>query len=277
MFDLSAAGWTDTHCHLHDLEGASALLNRATEANVNRLICIGTSAASSASALDLARTSTELTGVDPGAIQLFATIGQHPHDAEHGIEGIVELLASSQQVPRGLERPPGSVVGVGECGLDYHYEYSPREIQQRAFAEQIALAKTYGLTLVIHTREAWEDTFAILRSEGCPEKVIIHCFTGGPEEAQTCLDLGAYLSFSGIVTFKNADDIREAVDLCPIDRLLIETDAPYLSPVPHRGSPNEPAFVAIVGEAIAALKGVDIDQFAFDTTTNATEAFGLSS
>jgi TatD DNase family protein len=165
------------------------------------------------------------------------------------------------------------VVGVGECGLDYHYEHSPREVQMPAFAEQIALAKEHGLTLVVHTRDAWADTWDILDAEGAPENTIIHCFTGGPEEARGCLDRGAYLSFSGIVTFKNAAELREAAVLCPMDRMLVETDAPFLAPVPHRGRPNEPAHVGIVGTAIADLRGIAPAELAAATSTNALRAF----
>ena len=124
---------------------------------------------------------------------------------------------------------------MGECGLDYYYEHSPRDAQRRAFAEQIALAGDHDLALVIHTRDAWPETFDILGAEGVPERTVFHCFTGGPEEARRCLDLGAWLSFSGIVTFKAAADLREAAALCPLDRMLVETDSPYLAPVPHRG------------------------------------------
>ena len=145
---------------------------------------------------------------------------------------------------------------MGECGLDYHYDHSPRDVQRAVFAEQIALAHEHDLALVIHTREAWADTFDILDAEGVPERTVFHCFTGGPDEARAGLDLGIHLSFSGIVTFKNADELRAAAALCPLDRLLVETDAPYLAPVPHRGEPNRPALVPLVGEAVARVKGV---------------------
>jgi len=132
------------------------------------------------------------------------------------------------------------VVGIGECGLDYHYDFSPRPAQREAFAAQVALANSSGLALVVHTRAAWDDTFDILQAQGVPERTVFHCFTGGAHEARRALDLGAWLSFSGIVTFKNATDIREAAALCPLDRLLVETDSPYLAPVPYRGQPNRP-------------------------------------
>ena len=134
--------------------------------------------------------------------------------------------------------------------------------------------RTVALALVVHTREAWDDTFELLAADGVPDRTIIHCFTGGPQEARRCLDLGASLSFSGVVTFKNAGDVREAAALCPFDRLLVETDSPFLTPVPHRGTPNEPARVPLVGAAIAQVKGVGTAEVAAVTTVNARRAFG---
>ena len=160
---------------------------------------------------------------------VWATAGVHPHDAEGGLDGLEALLG----------RP--EVVAVGECGLDFHYDHSPRDVQREVFAAQVAPGpRPPALPLVVHTREAWDETFAVLEGEGVPERTVIHCFTGGPDEARRCLDLGAHLSFSGIVTFKGAPEVREAAALCPLDRLLVETDAPYLAPVPHRGRPNRP-------------------------------------
>ena len=143
----------------------------------------------------------------------------------------------------------GSLVAVGECGLDYHYEHSPREAQRAAFAAQIALAHEYGLALVIHARDAWDDLFDVLAAERVPERTVLHCFTGGPDEVDRCLRAGMYVSFSGIVTFKNAADVRAAAARCPLERLLVETDSPFLAPVPHRGRTNEPSYLPFVGEA----------------------------
>ena len=131
------------------------------------------------------------------------------------------------------------------------------------------------IALVVHTREAWADTLDILVAEGVPARTVIHCFTGGPDEARRCLDLGAHLSFSGVITFKGAPEVREAVELCPLDRLLVETDSPFLAPVPHRGRPNQPAFVSVVGEAVAAVKGVAAAVVAEATWANATRVYGL--
>ena len=151
---------------------------------------------------------------------------------------------------------------MGECGLDYHYDHSPRDVQRDVFAAQIGLAHAHDLPLVIHTREAWDDTFAILAAEGVPERTVFHCFTGGPDEAGAGLDLGAHLSFSGIVTFKTADDVRAAAALCPLDRLLVETDAPTWPRCPHRGRPNRPALVPLVGAGVAEVRGQDVEAVA---------------
>ena len=226
--------WTDDHCHLDlgadDGAGTAEQVREARAAGVERLITVGTDLAGSRDAIALARAHA---GV-------WATAGVHPHDASQGLDGIEALLAEPE------------VVAVGECGLDYHYDHSPRATQREVFAAQVALAHAHDLALVVHTREAWDDTFAVLEAEGLPERSVVHCFTGGPDEARRCLDLGAHLSFSGIVTFKGAPEVREAAALCPLDRLLVETDSPYLAPVPHRGRPNRPALVPLVGAAVAA-------------------------
>jgi len=247
--------WTDSHCHLQYPGLPDAFFERAAAAGVDRMICIGTDAEQSRAAIDIA------AAAPPGRV--WATVGQHPHEARHGTDGLLPLLDQ-----------PG-VVGVGECGLDYYYDHSPRDVQRAAFAAQVGLARIHDLTLVIHTRDAWSDTFAILDAEGVPERVVFHCFTGGPAEAGLAVELGAYLSFSGILTFKKADALREAARRCPADRLLVETDAPYLAPEPHRGQANEPALVAVVGEALAAVRGVEPEEMARVTSRNATEAFRL--
>ena len=277
--------WFDSHCHLQDefdrpdegpvephADRLAAALARASEAGVTRLVCVGTGADSSAEAVRLARSLRRPGG--PAAaegVSLWATVGLHPHDAVDGVDGLDGLLAAELG---GITDPADRVVvGIGECGLDYHYDHSPRPVQREAFALQIALAHRHGLTLVIHTREAWDDTFELLEAGGVPERTIVHCFTGGPDEARRCLDLGASLSFSGVVTFKNAADVREAVMLCPLDRLLVETDSPFLTPVPHRGTPNEPARVPLVGAAVAKVKGLETAEVAEATTANARRAF----
>ena len=280
--------WFDSHCHLQNEFGSpegdgpvephadrlAATIARASEAGVTRLVCVGTGATSSAEAVALARAMRRPGGpaVAEG-VAMWATIGLHPHDAVDGVDSLDALLAT--ELGDGTDPGDRVVVGVGECGLDYHYDHSPRPVQREAFALQIELAHRHDLALVIHTREAWDDTFAVLSAAGVPGRTIIHCFTGGPDEARRCLDLGASLSFSGVVTFKNAQDVRDAAALCPPDRLLIETDSPFLTPVPHRGSPNEPARVPLVGAAIAQVKGMTTAEVAAITTANTRAAFGI--
>jgi TatD DNase family protein len=243
--------WTDAHCHVR--EGAEDVIDEAREAGVGRFVTVGTDLASSRLAIDVA---SRHDGV-------WATAGLHPHDAKDGLGGIEALLDE-----------PG-IVGVGECGLDYFYDHSPRDVQRDVFTAQIALAKARDLTLVIHTRDAWEDTFAILDAEGAPDRLVFHCFTGGPDEARRGLDLGAVLSFSGIVSFTTADDVRAAAGLCPLDRMTVETDSPYLAPVPHRGKSNRPAWVPYVGAAVAAAKGVELEVIEEATTATAERLFHL--
>jgi TatD DNase family protein len=194
---------------------------------------------------------------------VWATAGVHPHEARHGLDGLEALLARDE------------VRAVGECGLDYHYDHSPRDVQREIFRAQIALAHTWGKALVIHTREAWDDTFADLDDLGVPERTVFHCFSGGAAEADRALAIGAHLSFSGIVTFPKADDLRAAVVRCPDDRLLVETDAPFLTPVPHRGKPNQPGFVHLVGEKVAEVRGQDPGHVAGLTWANATRVYDL--
>lgn len=252
-----AVRWTDDHCHLHFRDAAptdvAALVAAAAEAGVTRFVTVGCDVADSQAAIAVAAAHD---GV-------FATAGVHPHEAKDGIDGLEELLAHPE------------VVAVGECGLDYHYDHSPRDQQREAFAAQIALAHAHDLALVIHTRSAWEDTFDVLAAEGMPPRTVFHCFTGGADEARRCLDLGGHLSISGIVTFKAADDVREAVAICPPDRLLVETDSPYLAPVPHRGERNRPALVPLVGAAVAEVQGRDPREVARTTWDVATRLYRL--
>ncbi len=254
--------WTDNHCHLPAAaEERATVVGAAREAGVTRLITVGCD-------IPTSQQCHEAAAVDG----VWATAGIHPHDAKTVVDaaGVIDLGA----IERLLEQP--DVVAVGECGLDYHYDHSPREQQREVFAAQIALAFAHDLALVIHTREAWDDTFAILASEGVPERTVFHCFTGGPPEARRGLDLGIHLSFSGIVTYKSAPELREAAAMCPLDRLLVETDSPYLAPVPHRGRRNVPSHVTIVGAAVAAARSVGVDEVAHATWRNAERLYELS-
>lgn len=248
--------FADNHCHLAPGTAAEQVA-AARAAGVERLITVGT---------DLDQ-SAEMIAVASALEGVWATAGIHPHDAQPftdlGAEGMARLLAL-------LDAP--EVVAVGECGLDYHYDHSPREIQREVFSRQIVLAHERDLPLVIHSREAWDDTFAILDAEGVPPRTVFHCFTGGPPEAALALDRGCLLSFSGIVTFPSAADLQAAAVVCPLDRLLVETDAPYLAPVPHRGKRNEPAWVVDVVAKVADLKGCALAEVA-DATWRTTEQF----
>ncbi len=247
--------WVDTHCHIpYEGVGEDAIAE-ARAAGVTRLVTIGTDAEKSRAAIAIAHAHADE--------DVWATVGLHPHDASQGVATIETLVTEDR------------VIGIGECGLDYHYDYSPRDAQREAFARQIELAHRHDLTLVIHTREAWDDTFTVLAAEGVPARTVFHCFTGGAPEARRALDVGGYLSFSGIVTFKNAEDVRDAARLCPTDRLLVETDSPYLTPAPHRGTPNRPAFVPLVGAGLAAARGVDPSEIEALTWANAAAAFRL--
>jgi TatD DNase family protein len=246
--------WTDSHCHLHDPDvpgGAHAAVLAARDAGVTTMITVGCDRATSLAALAVAAAHD---GV-------HATVGLHPHEARHGVDSIVDLLDDP------------AVVAVGEAGLDFHYDHSPRDAQREAFAAQIQLAHERDLPLVIHTREAWGETFDILAAEGVPARTVFHCFTGGPEEARRCLDLGAFVSFSGIVTFPSATDVRAAAALCPIDCVLVETDSPYLAPVPHRGRRNQPAWLPDVGAVLAEAWGLTTERVAAATRANARFAF----
>jgi TatD DNase family protein len=252
--DPSAAadGWVDSHCHLYDerLGPPDTVIAEARAAGVTTMIVVGCDRATSIAARDIAAAHD---GV-------YATVGLHPHEARHGFDTIADLIAPD-------------TVAIGESGLDYYYDHSPRESQREAFAAQIALANDTGLTLVVHTRDAWADTFDVLDSTGIPQRIVFHCFTGGPDEARQALDRGGYLSFSGIVTFKGADDIRSAATACPDDRLLIETDSPYLAPAPHRGKLNRPAFVPAVGACLAELRGVSVSNLCSMTAAASRTAF----
>ncbi len=249
--------WTDSHCHVPYEGVGEEVIEAARAAGVTRLVSVGTDAAQS-------RAACEVAARNEG---VWATIGLHPHDAVQGVQSLLPVLAEHQ--------PGGRVVAIGECGLDYHYDHSPRDVQRAVFASQIGLAHERGLALVVHTRDAWDDTFDILGAEGAPERTVFHCFTGGPAEAERALALGAWLSFSGIVTFKTASDVRAAAAACPADRLLVETDSPYLAPVPHRGSTNQPANVTVVGAAVAAARGVPVEEVEAATWVAAEAVFRL--
>ncbi|HEY2406389.1 MAG TPA: TatD family hydrolase [Polyangiaceae bacterium] len=245
--------WFDSHCHLdaqYAPDGADALLARARLAGVSTFLCVGVGGrASSEQALSLAARHADV----------FASAGVHPHDAER--DAALELTDLLTE-PR--------VLAVGEVGLDYHFDHSPRALQADVFRKFIASARTVNKPLIIHTRSAAEDTLSILESENARDVGgIIHCFSEDREFAARALDLGFYLSFSGIVTFKNARAIQDVAAWAPADRILVETDSPYLAPVPMRGKPCEPAFVVHTGTFVAALRKLEPDVLAALTSDNA--------
>jgi len=247
--------WVDSHCHLQ-LAGGDEHIGRAREAGVAWMVCVGTDLSTSREALALAERHADVFGV----------AGLHPHEASKFADEweMLEVLATSP-----------ACVGVGEAGFDFYYEHSPRADQEIAFRRQIRLATEIDKPLMIHSRDAWNDTFRVLDDEGVPARTIFHCFTGGPDEAHAAIARGCHLSFSGIVSFKNADDVRAAAALVPTDRLLVETDSPFLAPEPHRGKPNEPAYVGLVGEALARARGETAADVAELTRTNAAQVFGV--
>ncbi len=253
---MTEIAWTDTHCHLQMVDDAPAAVADAREQGVSTLICVGTDVANSREAIEAAR---QYDGV-------YATVGLHPHDAKDLTEALPELQVLCQE--------PG-VVAIGECGLDYFRDQSPRPDQRDAFRAQIALAKAKDLALIIHTRDAWHDTFAVLEAHPLPERFVFHCFSGGVEEAERCLELGGYLSIAGPISYPKNDHLREAAAIAPLDRLVVETDSPFLPPQRFRGKPNYPSLVPLVGEALADALAMPIAEVAALTTANAARLFNL--
>lgn len=261
----------DTHCHLDaDRYGGEvdAILARAREAGVARICAIGLVDADEATPSAVAvEAMVALARANPEWI--VATVGLHPHDARVSTEALIADLER-------LARDP-HVVAVGEVGLDFHYDHSPRDVQREVFRRFIDVAKRVKKPLTIHTREAGRETLEILREESARDVGgIIHCFSEDPAFAAAALELGFVASFSGIVTFKNATAIREAARLQPLDAILVETDAPYLAPVPYRGKRNEPAYVTRTVDVIAELRGISVDAVRAATTRNACRMFGLA-
>ncbi len=249
----------DSHAHLDDRRydgDREQMLQRAREAGVERFVTIGCDLATSRAAVELADRYPFV----------YATVGVHPHEVRHIQDGWYDEL-------RGLARHP-KVVAYGEIGLDYHYDHSPRDVQRARFREQARLARELGLPIVVHTREAQEDTIAVLTEERASEPGgVFHCFSGDARLAKDALALGFYLSFSGVLTFQNATMLREIAATVPMDRLLIETDCPYLTPVPHRGKRNEPAFVGFVARTLATIKSVSAEEIDRVTSENARRLF----
>jgi TatD DNase family protein len=253
----------DSHAHIQGKEyagEAEAVIARAREAGVEMIVAVG-------GAGDMSSNS-EAVRLAHLFANVYATVGMHPHDAK-------DVGADELAVLKNLAVDP-RVIAVGETGLDYYYSHSPHDVQRRVFGQFIEMARQTQLPIVVHEREAAQDAIELLRREGGGElRGVIHCFTGNYEAACAYLDLGFYLSFTGIITFKNAGALREVVGKVPLDRMLVETDSPYLTPVPHRGKRNEPAYVRFVAETIAQVKAVAIDEVAAATTANVRALFGI--
>jgi TatD DNase family protein len=253
----------DSHCHLDDKRFADdldAVLDRAASAGVDRILTIGTG--DGPPEIDRA---VRLSDRYP---HVYASIGVHPHDA-------AKVTPQTYDDLRGLSTH-SKVIAFGEIGLDYHYDFSPREVQREVFVEQLKLARAVNLPITIHTREAWEDTISILREHwkvSGKAHGVMHCFTGDPTQAQQALDIGFHLSYGGVLTFKTAEAVRESARITPPDRLLIETDAPYLAPIPHRGKRNEPAMMVETARKLAEVRQTTLDAIAALTTANFDRLF----
>ena len=254
----------DSHCHLDHPQfdaDRDAVIERAQEAGVETMLVIGTG--QGPPELEAAIRLAERYA------SILATVGVHPHHASQATPETWRRMAELLKHPQ--------VVALGEIGLDYHYDHSPRDVQRAVFLEQMAIARERAKPIVIHTREAWDDTLALLERHWKPTGLpgIMHCFSGGPSQAQRCLDLGFHLSFGGIVTFPKAEETRQALRGVPIDRILVETDAPYLAPVPQRGKRNEPAFLAGTVRRVGEVLGVPPEDVATFSRRNFRRLAGL--
>lgn len=251
----------DSHCHLDDSRydtDREAVLTRAKEAGVAYIVNPGADLETSRNAVDLASQHDHI----------YAAVGIHPHDAKDMDEAALQLIAHLAKKPK--------VVAIGEIGLDFHYDFSPRDVQRHWFIEQLRLAKFLGLPVVIHDREANQEVFDTLKAEKAFETgVLMHCYSGSAELARQYLKQGAMISIAGPVTFSNARKTVEVVQAVPLESLLIETDGPYLTPMPHRGKRNEPAYVRLVAEKVAQIKGITAEEAAAQTCRNALAFFKI--
>lgn len=252
--------WFDSHCHLHICEEerpVAEVIDEARIGGVSRMVTVGIDPESNSRSLELA-----------DAEHVWASVGIHPNSSSGWDGSALEELAPLASDDR--------VVAIGESGLDFYRDYAPRAAQEAAFEAHIDLAKELDKTLIIHTRESLDDALNLLERTGPPARLIFHCWSGTASQLERAGALGSYVSFAGNVTFNSAQDLREIVPLVATERLLIETDSPYLSPVPHRGQPNSPARVIHVGASIADLLGTPVEEIAALTSANAARAFGLS-
>jgi TatD DNase family protein len=268
MNNESMAQFIDSHCHIDGPEydaDRDEVIARSLEAGVMTMLNVGTGDPHSGAferAVELAEKHNEI----------YAAVGVHPHDAKL-FDDVAEQRLSA--LVKGSKR----VVAWGEIGLDYHYDHSPREVQREVFRRQLSLARAHDVPVIVHSREADEDTVRILREElsGYERAGVLHCFGGSLQMARAAIDLGFYVSFAGNLTFKKAEDLREIARQLPLDRLMVETDCPYLTPVPFRGKRNEPARVVETAACLAALHGREVGEVARVTSENFARLFGVGS
>lgn len=253
--------YVDTHCHLDHHRGlsAAAQVTRAREAGVSLMITVGTDMATSTQAVHTAAQHEDV----------FAVVGLHPNDAMEATPAVLDVI----------DRLAGDdhVVGIGETGMDFYRDSTTPAQQEAAFRDHIDIARSHDKTLVIHCRDAWPETLAVLADHGAPDRVVMHCFSGDLDVVATCIEHGWSMSFAGNVTFTNADDLRVAAAAVPAHLLLTETDSPFLTPHPHRGTPNDPSMVGLVLQQLARVQGVDADVLAPTVMANARRVFGLGS
>ena len=278
----------DSHTHLEAIEGLEGVIERAKEAGVGKIVTIGTSIESSKKAIEIAdstssvRLRSELRGAKENFPEIYATVGLHPKDANKEIErfGLLSCFKTGKQ----LAQSSNKVVAIGECGLDYYLGFrgqgsgtsdEEKKIQKELFVEQIKLADELKLPLVIHCRNGWEEIFDLIDKRGRTSLGVFHSWTGDWEAAKKALALGFYISFSGIVTFSNAADIQGVATKMPIEKMLLETDSPYLAPEPFRGSTNEPKNVKIVAQFIAGVRNQTVDEISSKTSANARKLFNI--
>jgi len=257
---------TDSHVHFRETMSSAeigGIIERARIAGVGRLIAVGCEPDANAAALRVA-------ALFPEVVKAAVSYDRSLAGSDVRVDDIRTLIESA---------PPGHVAAIGEIGLDYHHSPETAESQQELMSAQLILARELGLPVIIHSRDAERETLILLKEHsrswrGGPDQIgVVHCFTGSESMARALLDLGFMISFSGIVTFRNADSLREVARMIPGDRLLIETDTPYLAPVPHRGKPNEPCYLPLVASLLAGLRGVTLEELAIQTTINARSLF----
>ena len=256
----SMTSFIDTHCHLDKLDSTpEEAIIEAKQAGVQRMVTVSVDEPS----LDFVSSMVQQFP------EVYGSVGFHPHDA-------AELTEDLEQKIRKLALEEKKLIAIGETGLDYHYMYSSAEVQQQVFSKQLQLAVELNLPVIMHSREAETDTLNILQEIPVPPLGVAHSFTSSFEMAKTLIEMGWYIGINGIVTFKNAEDLREVVSWLPLDRLLLETDSPFLAPTPFRGKPNKPAYIPAIATFIAELRGISLEQLSEQTSANAQRLFNFS-